>query len=447
MRNKSHLFVIYTLLISLVIFYLISNTYHISNFNLSIFVCFYILSTIVSRVILQNENFFSFYSLYYLTFVIFMCGSFIMYPFMNESLHCRDMYGPICFSTNEIIKSIFYVLSGSSAIEIGYYCYKNKNVSYENIDNRKIYIICVLILCFIYPVLMYSTINMVINTFNYGYLAAYTNSQAGQYSTPLNLICLLIINVGLGLSFVIKDKKRKFFNFYFSLFFINALVSGLSGGRSGFISAIFLFLWICYGDKKNNLTLIFKMIIYAISLLFSLNILMYLTGRSESLNLNVFGFFIKLIDAQGITFFVYALSSQVESYPFVAYIKTIIPGFIHLYSSFIGNIAVYLTGFPQYLSWSTDSSLFNKGYGLGWSLFSDFYVYSFGFFPLFFGLALFWGRWLAFISQSSKFHQGLLVCIITTLFIINRGSVSVLIPYVLLYVLLFKYIARIKLRK
>ncbi|KJG19994.1 hypothetical protein UB37_15820 [Photobacterium iliopiscarium] len=329
-------------------------------------------------------------------------------------------------------------------LKLVFFSSKEKKVINENVNYKKIYIICILLLCFIYPILIVSTINMIKSTLNYGYLAAFSNSQTGQYSTPLNLICLLMINVGLGLAYIIKDKKKKFFVLYFSLFFINALLSGLTGGRSGFISAIFLLLWICYKDKKDNVSLIFKMILYIIILLFALNILMFLTGRSETLNFNVFSFLIHLIDAQGITFFVYTLSSNIENYPLIPYIKTIIPGFVYVYSFLIESVPIYFSGFPQYLSWHTDSSLFNKGYGLGWSLLSDLYVYSFGFYPLFFSLAILWGRWLRFLSQSNKFNQGLLVSIITTLFVINRGSISVLIPFIVLYVFLFRYIARVK---
>lgn len=141
------------------------------------------------------------------------------------------------------------------------------------------------------------------------------------------------------------------------------------------------------------------------------------------------------------------MSTTIDDYPYLAYFKTVVPGSVHIYNYFVESVPSYMAAFPNYLAWKIDSSLYNEGYALGWSLFSDFYLFSFGFYPLFLMFSFIWGRVLSKLDSDSDFANGLLITTMPVLFMINRATFSALVPYVILYTLSYLFLTKVKVFK
>ena len=416
------------------------------------FICV-VLIIIISRIFLFKENAFSFYSLYYFTFVIFIGGSLFAYPFYDGELLCRDIFGLICLSNDVFSKAFFLMGSASILIEIGYsISTKNKNdksvnhYQYSDFVSKRIIIFTRFIALFFFPLLYFSTFNSIIRNFSQGYLAGFKSSQGESYATPNAIIYLLIVSVGLGLVFTIKNKYPKFFKIYFMLFISNLLLSVMAGGRAGFVTALFMLLWLKYKDLNGARQLI-KLVFYGIFIIGLINLTMIYNGRLGDSEISVADLFFRLIDSQGVSFFVFALSTTIDNYPLIAYFKTIIPGSAHLYNIFIESVPSYMAAFPNYLAWKIDPSLYYEGYALGWSILSDFYLFSFGYYPLFLIISFFWGVFLSKLSGNSIFANGLLITVMPVLFMINRATLSALIPYIILYVFSYLFLTRVKVFK
>jgi hypothetical protein len=135
---------------------------------------------------------------------------------------------------------------------------------------------------------------------------------------------------------------------------------------------------------------------------------------------------------------VFSLGSMRNDYPFLAYLKTIIPG-SQIIASFFSDIYQYEISFSQYLMYKISPNAFYEGYGLGWSLLGDFYAFSFGFIIIFIIYNYIWGKVIFLISSlidKNIFYNGLYFCFLSYLFIINRSSISPLLVLIGFYILL-----------
>lgn len=410
-----------------------------------------IVITILSRLCLMKENAFSFYSLYYLTFVIFIGGSFIVYPFSESNLLCRDAFGLICLSDDIFSEAFFLIISSSIAIEAGYLVsYKPESNNEGNNSGRNnsknIFLFTVLILILFFPLLYFSTVNSILTNYYQGYLAGFKASQGDTYATPSALVYLLFVSVGLGLLYTIRNSYPNLFRLYLFLFITNLLLSVFAGGRAGFVTALFMILWFKYRELKGSKHLV-KLFSYGFIIVALVNLMMIFNGRIGDTGVSFSELFLKLIDSQGISFFVFSMSTTIDNYPFLAYFKTVLPGSVHIYNYFVESVPSYMTAFPNYLAWSIDSTLYNEGYALGWSIYSDFYLFSFGFYPVFLIFGFIWGNFLSKLNRNSDFANGLLITIMPVLLMINRATFSALVPYVILYTISYLFLTKVKVFK
>lgn len=402
--------------------------------------------TIFSRTVFLKENAFSFYSLYYITFLIFIGGSFIAYPFTEKNLVCRDVFGHICLDAFIISKAFFLLISAILFIEIGYVIASKKIKEHEALADwqyKQMLFATVSLGCIFFPLLFFSTYHSVEMNFSKGYLSSFIDSQGEQYSTPASLLYLLIISTFLGFSYILRNRYPKIFLIYFTLFIVNSIVSVLAGGRAGFVTALLMVIWVKYRDLQGARHL-FRFIAFGVLIVILTNMLMLINGRSTDSEVGISKLFFNLIDAQGISFFVFSLSTMVEDYPLLAYFKTILPGSVHLYNFFIESVPSYMAAFPNYLAWKIDPSLYSYGYALGWSLFSDFYLFSLGFYPIYLFFGCCWGAFLSRLGGQSNYTEGLLLAIMPVLLMINRATLSALVSYCIFYTILFFLITRVR---
>lgn len=127
---------------------------------------------------------------------------------------------------------------------------------------------------------------------------------------------------------------------------------------------------------------------------------------------------------------------KMDEVPFLGYIKTIIPGVQVFFTSF-GITERYMFDWGSNLAYRLDKGLYQSGFGLGWSIFADFYLLAFGFLPVYLVLIFFWGRILNILdTQRTQFVQALSFIFAFYVFALPRNSISPLLFTILIYIIL-----------
>ena len=94
--------------------------------------------------------------------------------------------------------------------------------------------------------------------------------------------------------------------------------------------------------------------------------------------------------------------------------------------------------------------MYEMGYGVGWSLFSDIYLYSFGVIFLFSGLVAIFSYFLNFIQYNinrSIFFKYIAIVISLNIFFLPRGNLSSIFPliiYALIFLLIILFFSRVE---
>ncbi|WP_414154084.1 hypothetical protein [Pseudomonas sp. BNK-43-a] len=143
---------------------------------------------------------------------------------------------------------------------------------------------------------------------------------------------------------------------------------------------------------------------------------------------------------QGSTLIYSGAAMRLEHYPATAYFQSLIPGFSQVYGRLHADIPVSDYYFPHYLAKSYSEEKYDQGFGIGWSLYSDFQVFSGGN-PIAYGLvALLFGLLLGYFlraADSSAFVLGALICVFLKLMLLPRSGIYSIVPYVVAYSILY----------
>lgn len=391
---------------------------------------------------------------YLLGFSLFICGRFISNILGMDETFCFDFGYFYCLSYMEKIKTVFLInislilfLLGFLFVSSASY-FKNYNKKsllgldsklVSNFINKKILVFFVFLTFILGGYVIYSTVKTIQKAISGGYLTLY-ESQSGVYNSPILLIVTLLFNALLALLYAHRNNVNKYILYLaLSIYIVNSFLSIFSGSRANFFLAIILFVWLYLGEGKIYLkkAIVFLLFILAI---FSINKLSSISGARIAYTGN--DGYLQQISSnfydQGITMMVFSLGSMHNDYPFLAYIKTVIPG-SQIIVSFFKEIYLYEFSFSQYLLYKISPTTFNQGYGIGWSLLGDFYAFSFGFLSLFMLFNFFWGRLIFVISAKarlSNFYLGLYFCFLISVFILSRFSISSLLVLVGFYIIL-----------
>ncbi|HIF9423644.1 TPA: O-antigen polysaccharide polymerase Wzy [Photobacterium damselae] len=446
MKIKTHIYINFILFFIIIAFLLVSEIIRPSDNIYCLFISTIFIVSFISRSINTEEGLYTLYSLYMYTFYIFILGSFFSGLILDYPIFQRDIFGMI--SVENKTKLIFYIFTFYFFCELGYF-YKNNNKNFnEVLFSDKIvknFVLFVTVIFFTTEVfLIQINIDNIFKSINNSYLSLYESGNNGVAQTPTELLLFMVNNVSLGMAFIISKYKPKLFKIVLAVFILNSCLSILGGARSAAISSIFIFLYI-FNMKNNrfsfkNMAILFCISIFILELL---NYVMTFTSRSAYEKVSLVSYIGKFLYDQGSTLLVFNSSMQIDSYPIIAYIKTFIPVIHNIISSLsIETLHPYDINFSHYLSWKIDSSLYFTGRGLGWSLLSDIYIYSFGNIILFSGLSFLFGFFIRYISYGSVYSQGLALSIAPVLFTINRGSISTMIPIIILYYIILYILNR-----
>ena len=135
------------------------------------------------------------------------------------------------------------------------------------------------------------------------------------------------------------------------------------------------------------------------------------------------------------------LNKIVDSYPFIAYVQTFIPGATFFWGLLGNSLAPQDIMFSYRMCYELNPSLFVNGSGLGWTILSDLYVFSFGNIILFIALSLGVGCLFGMLenfSEKYKLYSYITFYVFMKCMLLPRGAG--LIPelvYGLVYLLFF----------
>lgn len=455
LNSKISLLFFLTLTVFFNLFYLADFALEFSDFTWSLLIVLYLACVYFFRTV-NKINILSLFSLFYITFLLFLCGRFFsIFLGYDKSLFEFDYFTFNQLNSYEVTKLMFILLSGMAGIEVGLYLFKISKKKEIKIDTRALninsyfsYLVSFIIIALLYS----SIIKALITAMEGDFLSLYAESQNKNYNTSWSSFLTPISLIWLGIVCIMKNKKIQ--KIYIFLLFFYYFLGLLVGYRGGFICFMIFWVWYIndYGAKSIDVKKAFKVLIYFLMFIIFMNTI-YVSMTFRDISAEDSGFInsiLGLIYSQGITLMVFNESLYVNDYPIQQYFQNFFPGISFLYNNFIETIPYYKTSWNAYLSYSLNPKMYEMGYGVGWSLFSDIYLYSFGVIFLFSGLVAIFSFFLNFIQYNinrSIFFKYIAIVISLNIFFLPRGNLSTIFPliiYALIFLFLILFFSRVE---
>lgn len=391
------------------------------------------------------------YLMFLLTFSLFIGGRFFAY-LLNPSLKL-DIFAPTFFfdyfvsieRKQEIFSFVIFFIVFST---VGYSIFRRKEKikPYFNITMKEDVAKCItktgnfLFPFFAIGFLYSSYIKLMTAMSGGGYLSLYLN-QSDNYEAGGSFIPNLMLFF-FAFAFVYGNKALKIK--YLILYLSNSVLTLMIGSRGG-IGALFLFIIWLYSlkHKIKLLNLFFAILVALIALFFLFSFSVRANEEGYSLfDINTLLYSISYFAyTNGISLMVFDASRLIDSYPFIAYVQTFIPGATFFWGLLGNSLAPQDIMFSYRMCYELNPSLFVNGSGLGWTILSDLYVFSFGNIILFIALSLGVGCLFGMLenfSEKYKLYSYITFYVFMKCMLLPRGAG--LIPelvYGLVYLLFF----------
>lgn len=398
---------------------------------------FLFLIIIFTLIRINNISPLSITVLFTFTIVLFLGGRFLAFLiFPSESgMFEYSFFFEANLSDYDKTILIQWLLVGVIGLHCGMYCAKLKpsnRFSYHISFNKNKSLFSI-VLIIILPLLIFIVLKKFIAVLDNGYTALYLNQTEVVKSNYTSLINT-IFAVFLGLTIAFGSRKQK--KIYLFLFIALSITSLIQGARGALGVAILFLMWLYgnHGQRKISWLLILSIAIIAILALTILSETISL--RDINANSGILRKIHKFLYSQGSTLLIFDKSKNIADYPSIAYVQNIIPGSSFFLSKFqhINNIDI---NFSNYLSYTLDKKLYNKGYGLGWSIFSDIYLFSNRNFHVYFILFVLFGYLLTqmeYISRYNPYMYGALATIVPNILFSPRAGLYAIIPLIIYYI-------------
>lgn len=436
--------------ISLVSYYL-NIALELTDYIWSVIFVIIISIILFLRFFIKKENIVSLYSLFFFTSILFLGGRFlsVFLGYTDSMLFELDFFVYRNLEPKEKSKLFFLILSGFLSLEIGYYfsnlIFKNYNIGSSNISfkaNKNILFLILSVMASLLSISTYESVNTVLAG---GYLALFSG-QSIEYGLNFSAILKTILLASTGV-FLSQDneKSKNIFLFIMGLYFFIDL---FTGGRGGFISYLLFITWYKHNLGIQKASFLKFFIIVLVLLVFLSSIFGLFSLRSaDPTDSNLYQKIILLIYEQGTTLMIFNESLSINEYPLIPYFQNFIPGFSFLYSIIVGGIYPYENSFGAFMSNTLNSELYNLGYGLGWSFFSDAYVYAFRKPILFSFWAMIFSVFVNYLQLNinrSIYIKVITISLVPAILFLPRAGINTifpLIPYILIIFFVVKLLS------
>lgn len=400
-----------------------------------IFVINYILS--ISIVWTINNKKINLFVLFFLTFGLFIGGGFLA-CLLDHDL---DPFQPLNFYSYTVdykskIEIVTYVLLFMYMTTCGYfasYQYKRepKFLPFQSASSIAINKFLRILQIPLALIVVVFSVKFVWEGLQSGYLEHFVAGQSDEYSgSTLDNLIKQWISIFLGLAIAFGEKRTKVA--YLILFSVLSLANLYVGSRSNFGVLLLILLWL-YSEhhkvslKKLGLGLVLAM--FLMIFLFSFSVREANISRAKIPIFDAIAFFIQM---QGSSLMVFDASKSIESYPLLPYFQSFIPGSSFFYSLISGeSLNPWDVTFSKYMCYNLNPQLYFEGYGLGWSILSDLYLFSGRMLPFFVFLSFIWGYFVGKLeiwSSMARFYRFISVTLSTTLLLLPRGGFNSFFP-------------------
>lgn len=407
------------------------------------------------------------------TLALFIGGRFLASPFIGAEIFSDNNYIPIDLSNTEASHLMSQICGALLMIHAGYllihFLDRNKRISFPKDTAQKgLFIPCIALLVVSAIISIYGITLHYAACVERGYMAIYQD-QGTDNLLRLSSIGQYGLLLGAGLAFATSKRWLQMVAI--------ALVTGYYiaylgvGLRSGFLALVLMATWLAHTRLKrlNIITLIFvPVVMFGLAQLSttvgcrasggeapvketpttqsaqsaqstdSEKILPSAIQRyQENLKLQQLAWFTYL---QGSTLVYTGAAMRIDDYPASAFFQTFIPGYSQIAHALEPNKPNSDYYFPHFLAKSYSEEKYEKGFGMGWSIFSDLSAFSnkSGFLFVLFSLIL--GSAIAYLIkgiESSAYLYGALICIFMKLMLLPRSGLYSVIPYLAVYTALF----------
>ncbi|MBK4995862.1 O-antigen polysaccharide polymerase Wzy [Pseudomonas sp. S37] len=264
---------------------------------------------------------------------------------------------------------------------------------------------------------------------NNGYVALYGSASA-DFTTRGSTAAQYGLLLALGLAFASRNKWLGWCVLgLLAIYYTANLQLGVRGGIMGFV---LLCAWLFHTKIRR----IDRIALLAIPLLLGGVVVMAAMGTrgidfgaSKALLLPWF------IDNQGLTALYIHSALQIEHYPALAYVHGVLPITPMLAALNGTSIPLDQLYFGQYLSKAVlAGDAYQKGFGMGWSLFADFYAFTLWVPGAYLIAAATFGALLArLVNATHPLVFGAHVMIFVKLMLLPRTGLYSVIPFLLVY--------------
>lgn len=440
-----------------IISFLLPKVLGVFSFSIYLLIINFLISFFLVNMNNLNTNLINMQSIFLIGFLVFFLGRFVAFlldPSLYDKLFCTDFIFNYCSSSTDINFLIFLLNLILVAFSMAFLSKVNISRDVNYLDGNNIFINknkkCLIYSLFFLSlgISFYHRLESIAMAISGGYMALYAN-QAESYETPFVMLLNVSATCSLALLYSLrKNLNSKIFGVAVGLYILNLLIGITTGSRAAFIGGLILLIWMIFRNRRVKKIFYLFGIGICILVISGLNWLASLSGaRAFGESSNLLETVSETIYSQGITLMVFNSSIHTEGFSILGAIKTIIPGIQAIFPLF-GITQRHEFDWSSYMTFTENKNAYQDGFGLGWSIYSDFYIFSLGFLPLFYLFIYLFGRLIVNLSKSSGYYnEGLIFIFILMLFSINRGQLSPLIFSMIVYSLLCLFIGTLKVRK
>ena len=262
-----------------------------------------------------------------------------------------------------------------------------------------------------------------------GYISLY-KSVSSDFTTRGSTAAQYGLLIALGLAFASNTRWLGWTVLgLLGAYYTANLQLGIRGGIMGF-SLLCIWLFHTRIKRIDRLALIAIPAIFAALLMFAA-----FGPRAGNFGDKTALYLPWFIDNQGLTALYIHSAMQIESYPTLAYLHSVFPA-VPTISTLMGqSIPLDQLYFGQFLSKTALSGdAYQQGFGMGWSVFADFYAYTIWIPGLYLIAASVFGAMLAkLVNSTNPFVFGAHVMIFVKIMLLPRTGLYSVIPFLLAY--------------
>lgn len=403
----------------------------------------YVTLAVITLSIFRVSSFLSIYGLFFITSNVFICGRFYAHFILDSDPFSSPVSNNYYPSDLEKIRLMYYVILSFVVVHLGYLLQKCL-FDYDALPelkspfkewmytNRKQIARAFFAISVIYCGITFKSLAQVFATGSY--LGLY-EFQGEEYSTSIVAVFKVAFVFLFGVVFAIADKRDRRIALAISV--VVGIAYFMIGTRSSFISSVLFIVWYFHNYEKK--VSFFKVGLAGVFVVFASQYLIGLTLRGVGLDgmavspIDLLAFF---LHDQGVTLMVFEFSFQFSEWPAVLYFQSLFPGVNALTSLFGGGFGSQYSNIGNYLAYTVNSTAFFNGNALGWSMFGDFSMYSFGSKTGFILVGLLWGGFVSFLesySRRSVIVRALALSTFSSIVISPRGGFCTVFPNFLYY--------------